>query len=486
MSNTHIRHPSAPLRSRPRRVWPSLLLGSLLCLFLVALLYAGYLFLEWGQSAAAEVPDLPALSLPKLARVAPAHAATNDEPLALFAQPAAEEPSQKPAPVTSDRVTMVVMGVDNRPDEPVARTDTILVLTLNPQTGSAGMISLPRDMLVHSSALNQDLKINTLHVWGEVDKYPGGGPALLSETVAELLGYPVDYYVRINFEGFRQIIDLIGGVDIDVAKTIRDDKYPDENYGFDPLYIPAGRQHMDGALALKYARTRHGDNDYERARRQQQVILAVKDKVMQPGQMAALLPRLPGLAVALAKTVQTNMPIDKALGLARNLDQIDLKNPTRIVVDQTMGQTIPNDPKYGFILVPDMNKLHAAAATVFADSSTGNVATTSNGSAAVSAAPLPTVRIVVLNGSPKVDLAAKVASDLATEGYNVVAVGNAERADYPQSWMILHGNQPLVVSDLLAQRFGINPDHVRSDPQSADADVTLILGADEAAAIAGN
>ena len=170
-----------------------------------------------------------------------------------------------------------------------------MVVTLNPESSSAGMLSLPRDMLVHASLLDRDVKINTLHVLGEINKYPGGGPMLLSQTVSELLGYPIDFYVRLNFDGFRHIIDLIGGVDIDVANEIRDDKYPDNNYGYDPLYIPAGRQHMGGDLALKYARTRHGDNDYERAARQQQVILAVKDKIMQPGQLASLLPRHTGV-----------------------------------------------------------------------------------------------------------------------------------------------------------------------------------------------
>ncbi len=137
-----------------------------------------------------------------------------------------------------------------------------------------------------------------------------------------MLGYPIDHYVIVNFEGFKQIIDLIGGVDITVPYEIYDDKYPDDNYGYlPPIHFLPGKQHMDGDTALKYARTRHADNDYARAGRQQQVIMAIKDKVTSQGQMAALLPRLPGLAVAMANSVQTDMPIDKALTLARRRRQ---------------------------------------------------------------------------------------------------------------------------------------------------------------------
>ena len=461
---------------RPARLVPGLLLGSLLALFLVAFLYSGYLFLVWGRSVARTVPDLPALALPRLVHAAPQRAPVANQPADLFVPAAPQQPASAPVPV-SGRVTIILMGVDSRPDEPIARTDSIMVVTLDPKSGAAGMISVPRDMLVHPSLLNRDVKINTIHVLGEINKFPGGGPALLSESVSELLGYPIDYYVRVNFDGFREIIDLLGGIDIDVAKVIDDPLYPDNNYGYDPLYIPAGRQHMDGALALKYARTRHDDNDYERARRQQQVMLAVKDKILQPGQLASLLPRLPGLALALSKTVQTNMPIDKALTVARNLDQVNLQSPTRVVIDQTMGQTVNNDPKFGFILIPDMNKLHAAAAAVFADAVENPGS--NNAVAAISPEQLANVRLTVLNGSPQVGLAATGATGLANIGFNSVTVGNADQANYPQTWLIVHGDQPASVRDLLAARFAIQPDHIRSDPSSPDTAFTLILGADQ-------
>jgi LCP family protein required for cell wall assembly len=472
---------SIPPSQRPSPLWSGLLLGLLLSLFLIVFVYVAFLFVSWGQATAAQLPKLPPLSLPRLVRAAPAANAPAASSLNLFAQPSVQRSSETaPSPATG-RVTVLLMGVDNRPDEKVARTDSIMVLTVNPKTGAAGMLSLPRDLLVTMPGTAERLKVNSVHVKGELEKYPGGGPALLRSTVAQLIGYPIDYYVRLNFDGFKQIIDLIGGVDIDVPRAIDDPLYPDENYGYDPLYIPAGRQHMGGALALKYARTRHVDSDYGRAARQQQILVAVKDKVMQPGQLAALLPRLPGLIVATANSIQTDMPIEKAIGLARAVGQMDLQNPARVVVDDSMGLNVPDDPELGFILVPDMVKLRAAAAAVFADAPAGPSAV----ELARQAMLEEKARIVILNGTGEAGLAARTEAALQAEGFTIAAVGNADRADYAQTVLISHGDRTPATREALVRRYNLPPAHVRSEPPAEEKDLTLILGADQAQTAAG-
>ena len=453
-------------------LWSGLLLGSLLMLFVTVFVYVAYLFVGWGHAAAGKVPHMPPLALPKLVQAAAAP--DNAESVStgvLF--PTSNRSPQDTAPALKDRVTVLLMGVDNRPGQTVARTDTIMLLTVDPQTGSAGMLSLPRDMLVPVPALNDSVKINTIHVIGEIRNYPGGGPAMLRDTITDLIGYPIDYYVRVNFDGFRQIIDLIGGIDIEVTRDIRDDKFPDDSYGYDPLYIPAGLQHMDGALALKYARVRHIDTDYQRAARQQQVIMAVRDKITQPGQLAALLPRLPGLALAMANTVQTDMPVEKAIMLARAVGQMDLTHPTRAVVDNTMGKTTL-DPAKGYILTPDMDKVKAVAASVFGETLSGPTAAEVDRQAIQSEA----ARLVVLNGTTEGGLGAEIAATLTADGFQVVAVGNADRADYGQSVLITHGDGKDATREALVRRFGMAPDRVRSESPSESADLTLIVGAD--------
>ncbi len=465
--------------SKPKpATWAGLLLGFLLTVFVIVFLYVGLAFLALGRTAVANVPEMPALALPRLVRSAPVDE-TSSEPQAvapvLAAGPQAARSAAQVAP-QEKRITILVMGVDNRPDEKVeaTRTDTIMVITVNPQTGAAGMLSIPRDLLITVPGLNKQAKINTVHVLGYLNKYPGGGPTLLKDTIADMIGYPIDYYLRVNFDGFRQIVDLIGGVDIDVPKDISDPLYPDNNYGYDPFYITAGHHHMDGATALKYARTRHADSDYGRASRQQQVIVAIKDKLQQPGQLAALLPRIPGLALALSNSVQTDMPIDRALAIARALDNVDLHNPTRAVIDNNFGTQELNNPEFGFILRVDPAKIKATAATIFADAP-----------AVVSAEEelkrkLKTegARVVVLNASPAENLATKTAVTLSGEGFNVIAVGNADAKDTSQSTLITYGDGNPVTREALLRRFGISADHIRSEPPSPDADLAIVLGND--------
>jgi LCP family protein required for cell wall assembly len=459
-----------------RTLWPGLLLGALLMLFVASFVYAAYVLVDWGKQTAAQAPDMPPLPLPKLVRSVPADQTARENPVAALNQPV-QLTSPQNRSVVSDRVTVLLMGVDNRPGQTVSRTDSIMVITMNPTEGTLGMFSLPRDLLVTIPGFGDEVKINMVHVLGEIRQVQGGGPELLKDTVADLLGYPVDYYVRMNFDGFRQIIDLLGGVEIDVAREIRDDKYPDENYGYDPLYIPAGRQTMDGATALKYARVRHIDTDYQRAARQQQVIMAVRDKLTQPGQLAALLPRLPGLAIAMANSIQTDMPIERAVALARLVGEKDFAEPQRVVIDNTVG-TVSLDPKLGYVLTPDMGKLRAAANSMFADQDLTAVAADEGLSAAVRAEG---ARVVVLNGTTEEGLATRIAADLAAQGFNVAAVGNAESADYTETMIVNHGDVAPESQDAIIRFFGLLPEQVRSEPPSESADLTLIVGSDRLA-----
>ncbi|OQA38856.1 MAG: putative transcriptional regulator YvhJ [Chloroflexi bacterium ADurb.Bin325] len=461
-------------------LWSGLLLGSLLMIFVAAFLYVAYMFLSWGQSAAAQAPEMEPLALPRLVRLAADTGETVETASGALFLPARGRAAEA-QPVALDRTTVLLMGMDARPGQRVARTDTIIVLTLNPQTGSAGMLSIPRDLKVRPPISSNDMKITSVYPTGEVIGYPGGGAALLGDTVKELIGYPIDYYVRINFEGFIGIIDLIGGVEIDVPMEIYDDKYPDNNYGYEPpVHFLPGLQTMDGERALKYARTRHSSSDYARAARQQQVIMAIKDKVTQPGVMASLLPRLPGLAIAMANSVETDMPIDKAIALARTVEQADLANVTRIVIDSKMGQVIPNDPKLGYILVPDLNKIRAAAAAIFADEAVGPSPEESARQVILDEA----ARITVLNGTQEKGLAAKTQAMLVTNGYNVVTVGNADRADYAETWLVTYGDAAPATVEALVQRFNIPPARIRSEPPSDQMDIGLIVGDDQAQAMA--
>ena len=456
-----------------RPLWSGLLLGLLLTIFVTTFAYVAYLFLAWGQSAMAQAPDMAPLSLPKLVRPASASSTLQTGGTAPLFQPLGQGTQDAPTQAMG-RTTVLLMGLDVRPGARALRADSLIVLTLNPQTGSAGMLSIPRDMAVRDPMTGETVKVNTIYGLGEIRGYPGGGAEYMRQTLSEVTGYPIDYHVTINFDGFKQIVDLINGIDIDVPNDIVDNEYPTEDYGTEKLFIPKGLQHMDGNLALKYARTRHGDNDYFRAARQQQVILAIKDKITQPGQMAALLPRIPGLAIAMANAVQTDMPVERAIALARTVDKANLNNITRVVVDSKMGK-VTNDPKWGYLLTPDMNKVRAAAAAIFADAPTGP----SSEETARQEILAEAARIVVLNGTQEKALAAKTQAKLITSGFNATTVGNADSADYAETWLVTHGDKALATVEALARWLNVPPARIRSEAPSDQVDVTIIVGADQ-------
>src|SRR5512135_2604555 len=165
-------------------------------------------------------------------------------------------------------------------------TDTIIVFTVDPVTKTAGMISVPRDMFVNIPGFGYS-RINTAWTSGEGAKLPGGGPGLAMRTVSQFLGVPIQYYVQVSFDTFTSFINMIGGIDV----------YNDEKLILDPSgsgldhfkLTCCGIRHLDGKLALAYSRTRHTkDGDVDRSRRQQKVILAIRDKVLSPSEFPTL------------------------------------------------------------------------------------------------------------------------------------------------------------------------------------------------------
>lgn len=221
------------------------------------------------------------------------------------------------------RLTVLLMGLDRRPDEEglMYRTDTMMLISLDRDSNSVGVLSLPRDLYVDVPGYSELQRINSAMVLGELQQ-PNYGPTLAMQTVQYNLGMYVHAYVAMDFNAVTTIVDLLGGVDIDVPYAIADYEYPDMNYGYDPLILPAGLQHMDGATALKFARTRHGDSDFERARRQQLVLYALRDRILNFNLLPQLIVQSPSLLGALSENVYTNLTLDQLIQLAMTLKDI--------------------------------------------------------------------------------------------------------------------------------------------------------------------
>ena len=189
--------------------------------------------------------------------------------------------------IPPDPADIVILGVDARPGQGyLTRTDTVMLLNITPGRLKVCLLSIPRDVFIHVPEYG-DQRINTINVLGEQGAPGRGGPELIKASFKESFGVGVEYYVRLDFNGFVALIDAVGGVDIDVPKLIIDYDYPTADGGVMTVRFDPGRQHMNGERALQYARTRHQDDDYQRAERQQQVVDALIRRFTDPRQIAA-------------------------------------------------------------------------------------------------------------------------------------------------------------------------------------------------------
>ncbi|MBI5301936.1 MAG: LCP family protein [Chloroflexi bacterium] len=379
---------------------------------------------------------------------------------------AASQPTAAPAPniAAGERVNVLLMGTDCRAvDHGLCRTDSMMIASLDPKTLSAGVVSIPRDLYVPIPDFRED-RINVAYYYGTLYKFPGGGPGLAKRTVEYNLGRRIHFYVLIDFDGFRRAIDTLGGIDIDVPRVIDDPLYPDENNGYSPLYIPAGRQHMNGELALKYARTRHVDGDYGRMRRQIQVMLAVREKAMR----LDMLSKLPTLMQSMGNVVKTDMTAQDVLALAPIARQVKPENIKTGSIDQTM--TVQFRANTGAnVLWADRAKIGKLMDEVIPQDVSDQTKRVQQEAA----------RIIVLNGTTRPLLAEQTTKYLQAQGLQVISYGNADRTDYSKSVLIDYNGAKTATLDTLTKLLRVTPDNVRQTPSSkSDTEFRVILGAD--------
>jgi LCP family protein required for cell wall assembly len=154
-----------------------------------------------------------------------------------------------------------------------------MVLSLKPLTHEAALLSIPRDLYVEVTGTDIKNKINAVRELGD-QREPGSGIGYLEQTVKDISGLDIDYYVQLDFTGFTRIVDAVGGIDVYLEKDINDETYPDSGFGYDPFRIEKGWHHLDGATALKVARSRHtGAGDFDRMKRQQAILVAFRQKL---------------------------------------------------------------------------------------------------------------------------------------------------------------------------------------------------------------
>src|SRR5258706_3792125 len=266
----------------------------------------------------------------------------NGTPVATLAVPPTPEASipesdLPPAWDGASRINVLIIGLDYRDylaNDGPPRSDTMIVLTIDPLTKTAGMLSIPRDMWVNIPGFGYS-RINTAYSSGEGSKLPGGGPELARKTVEQFLGVPIQYYAQIDFGTFVKFIDLIGGIDIDNQEDLRLDPV---GSGKDKIILKCcGIRHLNGEKTLAYVRFRKDkEGDVARAQRQQRVILGIRNVVLAPENFGVLLGKAQQFYEEFSSGIKTNMPFNTALQLGVLARDIPVESIKQGVIDYTM------------------------------------------------------------------------------------------------------------------------------------------------------
>jgi LCP family protein required for cell wall assembly len=379
----------------------------------------------------------------------------------------------------ASRVSLLIMGLDYRDWQPgelqgPPRTDTMILLSLDPVSRTAGILSIPRDLWVNIPGFGY-ARINSAYQVGEGNRLPGGGPQLAMDTVEALLGIPIDYYAQIDFDAFVRFIDEISGVEIDVPEKIKVDIIGD---GRETIKnIKPGRQVLTGELALAYARNRYTEGgDFDRAQRQQQVIFAIRDRLTDPKLFPQLLQKAPTLYNDLSSGVNTNLGFDQALRLGMLAVQIPEENIKRGIIGTEHVNFAKTPDGTQDVLKPLPEKIRILRDEIF--TTEGALSPSAGNGDMLEMAKAENARISVANGTLTGGLAGRTAEYLRGLGLNVPEelVGDGEANFY--TTIIDHTGNPYTLA-YLVDTMGIsaNKIYIRYEPGNP-TDVELILGND--------
>jgi polyisoprenyl-teichoic acid--peptidoglycan teichoic acid transferase len=379
-------------------------------------------------------------------------------------------PPYAPEPSTilsgKDMVTFLLLGSDKRPGQTYFRTDTIVIVVVRPAAGQVALISVPRDLWVYIPTVGMD-RINTAYEYGEMPKYnyPGGGFALLKDTILYNMGLSVDHLAIVDFDGFRRIVDTLGGVDVPVFCSytdwhLIDPSYNPENENNWALFtVGPGLVHMDGDLALWYARSRKRSSDFDRGRRSQEVLRALFTRAMQTNSIS----KIPELYTDFSSAIITDLTLPNLLELAPlalHFNNADIRS-YYIGRDYVSGWMTPGGAS---VLLPNEPAIKSLIQQAL--------------SPAPRAPEAEALTIEVRNGTSNSGWDSLAAERLNYVGYNT-RLADADRQDYASSLLYdLSAAPDLTSATSLLNILGLPPAAYVSSPQQVDVNYVLVVGED--------
>lgn len=375
------------------------------------------------------------------------------------------------------RINVLLLGVGDSTHAGAQLSDSIMVLSIDPQSKEVAMLGLPRDLWVNIPGWGYS-KINAAHAYGEQAK-EGSGPDLAKRVVSSTLGVPIHYFIRTDFTAFKQAVDAVGGINVTVEHDLYDMEYPCEQNesrrcGFK---LKAGTQKLDGATALRYVRCRKGNcgDDFGRAKRQQQVLLALKAKalslktILDPKKMASLV-----------DTVGDNVRTDLQLSELQRLAEIS----KTIKTDKMINAVLDNNAETGTNLVRLANI--GGASVVVPAGGVGNFGQIQQYVKSIFVdgyIKQENARLQVENGTLRAGMALNAVNLLKSYSYNVINIASADRADYTKTRIIDRsgGKKPYTVR-YLEKRFGVKSTREQTVAPAVSSQTTT-MAADQVSAL---
>ena len=387
----------------------------------------------------------------------------------------------------TERLNILAVGVDARPGDTSFNTDTLIVVSIDPVSKHVAMFQVPRDMV--------DVPVpgNARSLWGSTyggkinswftqnrnrtDLWPGKsantrGFNSLKGILGELYGLDIRYYVKVDFSGFRKTVDTLGGIQVNVQMPVYESQYPAGGGSLTRIYIPAGPQQMSGAEALIYARSRHraAGGDFDRGRRQQRVLLSLKEQMS----AQAIIANLPDLVKVLGESVKTDIPTSELpnfLALAESVDTKDIRS--YVFAPRFYATEYLSSPR-GYIITPNVVRIRRAVKEAFSINSKLLALRERLGAEAAG--------VWILNASGRTGLASRTAEYLAYNGLEAsapnqrppataaktkIVVYNGAEAEMPETVKFLEdlygttatsATDPNVVVDVIVTLGGNAPD----------------------------
>lgn len=366
------------------------------------------------------------------------------------------------------RINILLLGMGGEGHSGGELTDTIMIASVKPLEKEAALLSVPRDLYVRIPGTNMNTKINAVKAYGDKSK-DKNGMELITGVAEEISGLDIQYYIQLDFQGFTKIIDDLGGIDVYLESDINDPTYPNFNNGYDPFYISKGQHHLDGATALKVARSRHSKmGDFDRIQRQQNIIKSAKQKVFEKYESFDIL-ALKNILNSLGDHLKTNIQLKELPRFYKLAEEIKNHKITAEALDTKrylnrtyvgLGYTVEaKDGSY--------EKIKELSENIF------DLEISEERKVLIQK---EIANIEIRNGTGSLDLANKVAQDLEELGFKIINSANIAPPDF--SGVIIYDNseklKPFTL-EFLKEKFNAVIME-KSDDNPGKADFVIALG----------